>query len=329
MKFSSFLREKGLFLSLNFFTAAFCALLLSSFGVGLYFALFIPTVAIVGAVVSIIPEYFQKRDFYLEIESALERLDKRHLLSEVIERPGFLEGQIFHDALSSAGAAMNNEIAKYKNATIEYQEYIELWVHEVKTPIAAAKLMAGNSMNESMEDEIDKIDGYVNQALFYARSSIVEQDCSIRRVSLSYLVGATLKANSRFLISRNVSIYSENLDPDVFADVKWLVFIIGQIIGNSVKYGGKKLEFIGLERSGSSSLVIKDDGIGIPEKDLEKVFEKGFTGENGRRHGRATGLGLYLCRKLCHKMGLDIRVRASSKDGTEMEIVFPKDDMAA
>ncbi|MDR2749454.1 MAG: sensor histidine kinase [Clostridiales bacterium] len=348
MKLSLFLKEKSLFLILNTLAAAFCAVMLSSFGAGLYFALFIPSIVIIGAGISIFPEFIQKRRFYDELESSLEQLDKRHLLCEVIERPDFLEGQILFDTIAAAAGSMNDEIAKYKNATVEYREYIELWVHEVKTPIAAAKLMAGNAMDEALEDEVDKIDGYVNQALFYARSSIVEKDWSIRRVKLSALVGASVKANARFLISRSVSISTENLDSDVFADTKWMVFIISQLIGNSVKYGSKKLEFIGMEKSGYSSLVIKDDGIGIPEKDIDRVFEKGFTGENGREFGRSTGLGLYLCKKLCHKLGLDIRVKASlynglenglengsengsdngAEHGTEMEIVFPKDDMA-
>jgi signal transduction histidine kinase len=110
----------------------------------------------------------------------------------------------------------------------------------------------------------------------------------------------------------------------VYTDVKWVSFILRQIINNSVKYGGENIEFFAVPREGGVSLMVRDDGIGIPEADLKRVFEKSFTGENGRLYGRSTGLGLYLCRKLCTKLGLSISASSRSGEGVTAEIVFPK-----
>jgi signal transduction histidine kinase len=114
------------------------------------------------------------------------------------------------------------------------------------------------------------------------------------------------------------------LDCTVLTDAKWMAFILRQLIDNSVKYGASSLVFLAEQHVGSAALLLRDDGVGIAEKDRGRVFDKGFTGENGRRFGRATGLGLYLCKKLCVKLGLDISVSSAPGEGTEIRIVFPQ-----
>jgi signal transduction histidine kinase len=261
------------------------------------------------------------------LNSVLRQLDKLYLLQEVAGCPDFAEGRILYDTLRATGKSMNDEIAKYKLSFTEYREYIELWVHEIKTPIAGAKLIAGNEGNAAALDAIDRIESFVEQALYYARSNAVEKDYVINPVMLSELVGGALKSNSKFLIARGIAVRTNDLNYEVFTDAKWVVFILRQIIDNAVKYRSSVIEFSGELHRNGASLLISDNGIGIPDRDMAKVFQKGFTGSNGREYGHSTGLGLYLCRKLCLKLGIGISIASQPGRSTTVEISFPKGDI--
>jgi signal transduction histidine kinase len=327
VKFTDYLRGKTAFMVLNIAAACFGAFLLYSLRAEIYFTIFVPCVFFAGGLISLLPEYFVKRKFYAEMLDILYQMDKRHLIQEVIERPGFADGQILYDTLKLSGKSMNDEIAYYRNAFNEYREYIELWVHEIKTPIAGVKLMEENEKNETALEALAKIESLVDQALYYARSNTVERDHVIKSVTLSELVGDALKSNARFLIGHDIAIRTDGLEPVVFTDAKWVVFIIRQIIDNAVKYRGKTIEFSGAKEDNSVALSIKDDGVGIPEQDIGRVFQKGFTGENGRAYGRSTGFGLYLCKKLCTNLGLGLSITSQQGEGTTLKISFPKDDL--
>ena len=203
-----------------------------------------------------------------------------------------------------------------------------MWVHEVKTPITSAHLIIENDKNIStirIDDELNKIDHFVEQALFYARSTALEKDFKIEKTTMKTLVLEALKGYSKQIIGVRGRPVFVNLDIPVFADRKWCVFIIGQIIANSVKYakGDLILTFEGSSFENGRSLLISDNGIGIAEADLQRIFDKGFTGENGRNIRKSTGIGLYLCRKLCRKMNMEISAASSSENGTTIKIIFP------
>ncbi|MDR1042472.1 MAG: sensor histidine kinase [Clostridiales Family XIII bacterium] len=327
MKFSDYLRGKLPFLTLTILISCFTAFLLYSAKTEFYFTLLIPCLIFFGSLLSILPEYFVKRRYYAELLSILRQMDKRHLVQEVLGRPDFADGQILFDTLKVTGKSMNDEIVKYKTAFTEYREYIELWVHEIKTPIAGAKLISENLGNRAALEALDKIEALVDQAMYYARSNAVEEDHVVKSVALSELVGNALKSNARFLIGREIAVRTDGLELTVFTDSKWVVFVIRQIIDNAVKYGCSAIEFSGEQRDNNVSLSIKDDGVGIPEQDLGRVFQKGFTGENGRTYGHSTGFGLYLCRKLCLKLGLGISISSKVGEGTTLNISFPKSEL--
>jgi signal transduction histidine kinase len=327
MKIADFLRGKLLFLTLSFFLSAFGALLLYTMNANLYFALFVPCFLFGGSVLALLPEYFVKNRYYGDLKDVMQQIDRKYLLSEIIEAPDFCEGEILYDALKTVGKAANDEIAKHRLIATEYREYIELWVHEIKTPIAVAKLLCENTRNADMDAEIDKIERLVEQALFYARSGNVENDYLIRKAELGEILSATLKNGAKYLIGRKIRIRTKDLSHTVFTDPKWLSFILWQLIDNSVKYGCRNIEFSGVRSDHSVSLLIRDDGVGISEKDIDRVFDKGFTGENGRRFGRSTGLGLYLCRKLCTKLGLSLSLESTPGEGVVAKLVFPKGEV--
>jgi signal transduction histidine kinase len=260
-----------------------------------------------------------------------EKLDKKYLISELIDEGDFVDSRIFYDMLRRANKSMSDEVADIKLKTREYAEYLETWVHEIKTPIASARLTIENnrgSVAKSIGGDIDRIEGYVQNVLFYTRSSFVEKDYMIKELSLDALVKRALKENSRMLIENNTAVSMDGLDINVFTDEKWICFILGQIITNSVKYSrgdNPRLCFYGRDIGQSVVLDISDDGIGIPAADLPRIFEKGFTGENGRKYAKSTGMGLFLCKKLCGSLGIGIS--AGSGEMTTVSLTFPKTDM--
>lgn len=327
MRLGDFMRGKALYLAIVAFATAITALLITLvFRVDWPFALLTVGILLAGSLFALVPEFFAKRRYYRELDDLIAELDRKYLLSAVIECPEFEEGRILYETLRVMGKSMNDEIARFSLASQEYREYIELWVHEIKTPIAGMKLLSENIRNRELSAELDRVDFLVEQVLFYARSSTVEKDYQIRRTTLERIVSAALKGSARLLIAKKVRVHSTGLEATVLTDAKWTVFILRQLIDNSVKYGAANLEFSAEQHDGSTALAMRDDGIGIEEKDLGRIFDKGFTGENGRRFGASTGLGLYLCRKLCLKLGLEIGAQSAPGEGTTMRLVFPERD---
>ena len=272
------------------------------------------------------------RKYFSNINNILESLDKKYLLPEVLQEPNFMVGENINDILKELSRDMHEQVKHYRNIQEEYREYIEMWVHEIKTPIASSKLLIENNTNEvtrKIDTQMDRIENYVEQVLYYSRSDEVGKDYIIKKVGLSKLVKDVIKRNQRDFISKRISLQLGDLDEIIYSDTKWVEFILNQIIGNAIKYSkGKddKIEIYSKKISSAVILTIKDHGVGIIERDLNRVFEKGFTGENGRKFGKSTGIGLYLCKKLTDKLGLGLQVQSEENVGTEISIIFPKSE---
>ena len=327
MHLKTFLKDKIVFIVLCLIVTAFSAVLLYMVEAKLFFILFVPCVYLAGSIVTLAAEFIRKNSYYKRLYITLEELDKKCLLSEIIDEPTFYEGKILYDILKTSDKAMNDEIAFHSLASAEYREYIELWVHEIKTPISGAKLISENIDNTALLDTLQRIDRYVEQALFYSRSNTVEKDFLIKKAELKDIVSSVLRKNAKHLIDNKISVDITGVGGTVFTDTKWTDFIFWQILDNAIKYESKEIKIYSEENSNSISLFIRDNGIGIAEQDISRVFNKGFTGESGRTYTKATGLGLYLCKKLCLKLGLNISLRSVQRTGTVVEIVFPKSEM--
>ena len=274
-------------------------------------------------------EYIKLNRFYTELADVMDSLDKKYLLCEVIKEPEFTEGKFIYNLLKTANKDMHEHVKKYKDMESEYREYIETWVHEIKTPIASARLIIENNQNEvtrNINYEIRKVEEYIEQVLYYSRSNNVSKDYIISEVSLSTLVRNVVKRNSRDFISKKISIDMEAVEGTVYSDAKWLEFILNQVIGNSIKYIREKegkVRVYTVKNENNIVLTVEDNGIGIIDKDINRVFEKGFTGENGRKYGKSTGIGLYLCKKLSDQLGLGISLTSKIGEGTKVNIIFP------
>jgi len=270
--------------------------------------------------------YLRKRNYYNNMIKLLDRLDQKYLITELLNKPHFLEGKIMVDSLYEIDKAMKEHINEIRYQHSELKEYIEMWCHEVKTLLATCLMIVENnpnSINQSIQEELIKIENYLQQVLFYARSENVEKDYLIKEVNLNDVVNTVIKQNKKDLISKRIKIELNNLNIQVYSDKKWLEFILNQIINNAIKYISQDPVIIisAKKYQDHDELMISDNGIGILKDEIDRVFDKGFTGTNGRSNKKSTGIGLYLCKKLCLRLNHEIKI--SSNEKTTVTIIFP------
>lgn len=332
MRFRDYIKEKMVLIIGTILALVSVEILLLAYNISILIRVYCAFIIVFVMALAILIEYKKKKDYYNELIKNMEELKEKYLISEIIKTPNFIEGKILKDILQDTGKSMLENVNYYKNIQEDYKEYIELWIHEVKIPIATSKMIIENNKNEvtkSIDEELDKVENYTEQALFYARSNAVEKDYIINKTNLKEIVNGAILKNKTTLLNEKVSIELSNLkEEEVYTDSKWAVFIVNQIIQNAIKYSkkeNKKVEISSQEKNDKVILYIKDNGIGIKKGEITRVFERGFTGENGRIIGqKSTGIGLYLCKKLCDRLGLGIELNSKKDIGTEVRIIFPK-----
>lgn len=275
-------------------------------------------------------EYRKRKIFFDELSQSIDNLDKKYLISEIIDIPPYVEAISYYGLLKKASKSMRDEINEGKSKAKEYREYIEQWVHEIKTPISLIKLIEENNktnLSPLILQQLQEIDRYVEQALFYARSEEVEKDYLVKEISLEQCINKVITKNKQAFILNNIDIEIIDVNKNVYSDSKWLEFILNQIIVNSIKYRNSKNPRVIVstnEIKNGIELIIEDNGMGIPQNELGRVYEKGFTGNKGRIKSKSTGIGLYLCKKLCDKLGLLINIDSQEEVYTKVKIIFPK-----
>ncbi len=275
-------------------------------------------------------EYRKRKVYYDDVIKTAEKLDKKYLMGEIIEEPPFIDAVPYYNLIKKAGKSMLEEVNKIKTQRTEYKEYIEQWIHEVKIPISVIKLIEENnrtSTSRAVLKELENIDRYVEQALFYARSEETQKEYLIKEISLEQCISKVLIRNKQMFILNNIDIDLTDLNKSVYCDSKWLEFIINQIVVNAVKYRSSQLPMVKIytrDIKNGIQLIIEDNGIGIPDNEISRVFDKGFTGSKGRQNYKSTGIGLYLSKKLCDKLGLLIVADSKENIYTKVIITFPK-----
>lgn len=277
--------------------------------------------------------YYMKKRHLDRLLDMTKQLEERYLIPEIMAVPDKADEQVFYRIMKMAEKSMLEKIGEIQRERKEYKEYIEQWIHEVKTPITAIKLLCENhrsSFTKDMLAELESINQYTEQALYYARSEHTEKDYSVREINLYDVVHRVIADNKYLLRQSNMKIVTDDMESRVYTDEKWVRFILNQIVGNAVKYRTKQpvLRFCAVKTNDRIELSVSDNGIGIPQSDLPRIFEKGFTGQNGRngRSGKnSTGIGLYLCKRLCDKLGIGLSAR-SGKQGTTITLSFQMND---
>lgn len=274
----------------------------------------------------LLSEYFRQKKKSKKIISLVDNVSEKYLISEIIKEPLEMENKAYYYALKQACKSMNDRIGELEKENAEYQEYVESFVHEIKTPISALSLALENNNDFRLKQEVDKINQLVEQMLYYARSENTEKDYFVKEIQLAEIIHSVILKYRHYMLNKKITLNVHDLDHIVITDEKWLVFIISQIIQNSIKYldkDKKEIEVWGENSNNYISLIIKDNGCGIKESDLVRIFEKGFTGTN-RKKGYSTGMGLYLTKKLCDKLGLKLQIQSKEKEFTILTITFPK-----
>lgn len=292
--------------------------------------LFVVVVWLAVVILCFIFFYVSRKKYLDKLLEMTEQLEERYLIPEVMKIPKKADEQVYYQILKLAEKSMLEKIGEVQRERKEYKEYIEQWIHEVKTPITALKLLFENNhspLTRNMLVELENINRFTEQALYYARSEHTEKDYSIREIRLSDVVHDAIADNKYLLRQNNVIINVNDMENTVYADDKWVRFILNQMISNSIKYRIDKpiIHFFSTRKNDQIFLSIEDNGIGIEKSDLPRIFEKGFTGQNGRIIQTSTGIGLYLSKRLCDKLGIGLTAYSEGK-GTTITLSFHIND---
>lgn len=306
------------------------ALFLIASGNNIQTVLFILVVWLIVLASCLLFFYFFRKKYLDKLLDMTEQLEERYLLPEIMQEPEKADEQVFYQIMKMAEKSMLERIGEVQRERKEYKEYIEQWIHEVKTPITAIKLICENnrcSFTRDLMAELENINRFTEQALYYARSEHTENDYSVREIRLSNVVHGAIADNKYLLRQNNVTVTVDNVEYSIYSDDKWLRFILDQLISNAVKYRIDQpvLHFSAVKENDRVILSVGDNGIGIPQSDLPRIFEKGFTGQNGRTIHSSTGIGLYLCKRLCDKLGIGISASSEGK-GTTISLSFRIND---
>lgn len=305
-------------------------LFLTASGTSIQAVSFIVLIWIVVVLFYLEISYFIRNKHFEKLLAMAGQLEEKYLLPEIMAMPESADEQVFYQILKMAEKSMLEKIGEAQRERKEYKEYIEQWIHEVKTPITAMKLICENNRSEFTREllvEIENVNRFTEQALYYARSEHTEKDYSIREIRFCDVIHDAIADNKYLLRKNHVTVEVYDAGKSAYMDDKWIRFILNQIISNAVKYRSEQpiLRFSAAQENNQVILSIEDNGIGIPQSDLPRVFEKGFTGQNGRTVHSSTGIGLYLCKRLCDKLGIRLSANSQS-NGTTISLAFPIND---
>ncbi len=331
MKLRSFLGDHLIDLLLYVSSYLVVILLLSLFQVNIIILMLVMSIGFLFGTTVFVYEFQRRKRYYCQLFATLDQLDQKNLIHELVPAPSFLDGKLLHQVLYETNKSMNEQMNVSRASMDEFKEYIELWVHEVKLPIAAGQLILHNNpsgVNKKLREQFQRIEDSIQQVLYYARSEHSEKDYLITNCSLDDMVSNVIRRNKDALLYGKMQIDFEPSGLKVYTDSKWMEFIINQVMSNAIKYCNGKQGSIRIwaEESKETRLFIEDNGIGIPASEVPRVFEKSFTGSNGRSLKSSTGMGLFLCDQLCRKLGHSISLCSQENQGTRVTITFARNE---
>lgn len=288
MRISDWIRDKRAVLLVCFAGALFFSVLLWLFGLEIGEICLLFVCFLLPAAGLLVWDYLRLRRRLSYLRAVMEALDKKYLFAEIADAPTSAWEKEYFEMLKTAMKAMTDEVSCADRQGREYREFIEQWIHEMKVPLTAVRLLCENHKTEvsgKILTQTELLMQGVERVLFYARLGSVEKDYLITEVSLKACVSEVMAQNKQFLIRNNVRVQTETLTDMVYSDAKWLQFILSQLIVNSVKYQGASSPVITMaskEQENCVTLSVTDNGIGIRESEISRVFDKGFVGSNGR-----------------------------------------------
>lgn len=331
MKFNSFLKDRLYSIVTALFSYFIILLVLLAFKSDKSIIIAITIILLVTYILLFLTDFFRKQKFYTDLLTNIDNLDKAYLVLETLNRPEFYEGELLCQALYEIDKSMNENVRIEKEQLLDNKEYIEMWIHEVKRPLASLVLTLNNQKNildRKTKNILKRLEDYVDQVLYYVRSENAEKDYFIKEVDLSKVIKNVGIKNMDDLLDNKVEFIVDKTNYKVFTDSKWLEFILNQIINNSIKYkrniDNSYIKIYVKDNLDTTVLIIEDNGIGIKTSDIRQVFDKTFTGTNGREKTTSTGMGLYIAKNLCKKLGHKIEIESKENEYTRVFITFAK-----
>ena len=266
---------------------------------------------------------FLLASFFLGMDIASAYKEYRNQLFYASGRPQTALEALLFEKLALLEMDKKNRAIEEREKLNDLMDYYTLWAHQIKTPIAASSLLVGEiedkKVKNQLEQELFKIESYVNIVLQYLRLESFHEDLVLKKENVEDLVKEIVKKYAIFFIQKGLSLNLHDLDRTIITDRKWFVVILEQVLSNSLKYtsqGGIEIYFQ------EDTLYIKDSGLGIQDADLLRVFERGFSGYNGRLTQQSSGLGLYLSKKIADELGHQISIASQVGQGTTVMISF-------
>lgn len=259
---------------------------------------------------------YRRRRIMLEL-----LLNEITLTSDNLPEPRNAEEEAYQKLIKTLSAYKQSLADEMNGRYIDMIDYYTLWAHQIKTPIAAMRLTLqseDSARSRELSEDLQRIEQYVEMVMCYLRVGSESSDYIIKKYDLDDIVRQAVRKLSSQFIRKKIKLLYEPLNVTVLTDEKQLLFVVEQILSNAVKYTAAGSVEITLEQP--KTLVIRDTGIGIAAEDISRVFEKGYTGCNGRTDKKASGLGLYLCRLICGKLGHAISLNSEAGKGTEVWI---------
>lgn len=332
MNFINYLKDKSLYIIIYIIHYFIILMMLIAFKSDIELDIAISLIWFFCGIILLVINYNRKKLFYNELIGNIEKLDQKYLVLETISKPNFYEAKLIYNALYEINKSMIENVNNYNLNINDFKEYIEMWIHEVKVPISTLTLLCHNNKqnDKRYSRQIKRLDDYIDQILYYVRSENFEKDFLIKDVKLEKIISNVALKNKDYLLENKIDLNVDVKNMNVLTDSKWLEFILNQIINNSIKYkkdsGNSFINITALQQTDKIVLIIYDNGIGISPSDLPKVFNKSFTGLNGRIKTKSTGMGLYIAKKLCDKLGHSITIDSEVMNFTEIKITFSKND---
>ncbi|MCI9975833.1 MULTISPECIES: HAMP domain-containing histidine kinase [unclassified Clostridioides] len=333
MSFKDFLKDKLGFLIYNFTFLIFTIAVILFSPVEIFLTdtiLYILIINVVFLLLYLLISYIKKNKFLNNIKNDIAQINSHDI--ELIKCKN--EEKIYLNTIKNyqykCNKIINNNVKKFE----ENKEIMSMWIHDIKMPIAIIKLtleqnedLIDEKISNDIDNEIFRIENSVEKILYLSKLEDFHKDFLIQEVNIEKIIRDIIRKYSKYFISKKIILGLNNLNFKVLSDEKWLYFIFEQLLSNSLKYSslGDNISIYCKTTKNYLQLRVEDTGCGIKKEDLNRIFNKGFTGNNGRNNAKSTGLGLYLAKELCDKLGHKIDVDSEYNQYTKFTITFKCD----
>lgn len=321
MNFFRFLRSKSLALCAALLCACIWATIAYIVGVNAVFVVLSLCALALAIVLWLGAEYALSNHRIERVKRLFKEVEEPHLVSELLPRPLNAAEEEYFAVMKNVSRSAIGAVETERSLRREYCEYVESWIHEIKTPLTACSLILSNGGDpKKLRAELKRAENLTENILYLARLRTIETDTQISAVSVRAVADGAVKSQMELLLAAGVSVEVEG-DFTAYTDAKAVEFVLKQLLSNAAKYCPRGHVSIAAQ---GNELCVQDDGCGISPHELPRVFARGFVGSAGRRSGGGTGMGLYIAHELCSSLGVGLGVQSKEGEYTRFTLLFPQ-----